>query len=79
MIMFGFVAIELKSKERDILIEGAIYGASKKPGTREIPRNPQDEPSLDAKQQWRWCLNWPYPVVRMMTTLNVIIEPSSNN
>ena len=30
-----------ESKERDILIEGVIYRGSKKPGTREIPRNPQ--------------------------------------
>ena len=32
---------ERESKERTILIDGAFMGLRKKPGTWEIPRNPQ--------------------------------------
>ena len=50
---------ERESKERSILIEGAIVGFREKPGVRENPRNPDTKitQTKTSNNSGRGCLN----------------------
>ena len=55
---------------------GSHFRVSKRFGSGGVPRGPQEWPQLGPGQWRRGCLNWPCPVVRLITILNIAIEPS---
>ena len=47
---------ERKSKERGILIGGAIIGQARSLALGKFPGNPKDDPNKDPKHSWRGYL-----------------------
>ena len=62
-----------------MLIEGAIMGLTRNLTLEKFQGIHKDDPSEEPKQLSRGCLNCPCPVVRLMTILNITIEPSARS
>ena len=72
---------ERKSKETDIFFEQAIMVLARNLALGKFPGIHRMTPAkvLSNSGVWRGCLNWPSPVIRLTTTLIVIITLSSSN
>ena len=66
-------------KERGFSMEWVIVQLQRNLMLGNFPGTHKDDPSQDPYQEWRESLNWPSPIIRLVTTLATIIDPSSSN